>query len=40
VSDSVVVHTDDVTMVCRREDAERVKELLALVENRFGSRFS
>ena len=40
VRDSIVVHTDDVTMVCPRDDAERVKQLLAAVEERWGGRFS
>ncbi|MQA33261.1 mannose-1-phosphate guanylyltransferase [Modestobacter roseus] len=40
VRDSVVVHTADVTMVCPVADAERVKQLLAAVEERFGRRFS
>jgi mannose-1-phosphate guanylyltransferase len=39
VRDSVVVHTADVTMVCPVSDAERVKRLLAAVEERYGSRF-
>jgi mannose-1-phosphate guanylyltransferase len=40
VSDSVVVHTADVTLVCPIGDAERVKALLAEVERRYGQRFS
>ena len=40
VRDSVVVHTADVTMVCPVADAERVKQLLAVVEQRHGNRFS
>ena len=40
VRDSVVVHTADVTMVCPVADAERVKQLLAEVEQRYGPRFS
>ncbi len=40
VRDSVVVATADVTMVCPVADAERVKQLLAAVEERFGSRFA
>ncbi len=40
VRDSVVVHTADVTMVCPVSDAERVKALLAAVEQRHGPRFS
>jgi mannose-1-phosphate guanylyltransferase len=39
VRDSVVVHTADVTMVCPVADAERVKQLLAAVEERYGPRF-
>ena len=39
VRDSVVVHTADVTMVCPTSEAERVKQLLAAVEERHGSRF-
>ena len=40
VRDSVVVVTADVTMVCPIHDAERVKQLLAAVEERTGSRYS
>ncbi|NEM05017.1 mannose-1-phosphate guanylyltransferase [Geodermatophilus normandii] len=40
VRDSVVVATADVTMVCPVSDAERVKQLLAAVEERHGPRFS
>jgi mannose-1-phosphate guanylyltransferase len=40
VRDCVVVHTADVTMVCPVGDAERVKQLLAAVEERYGLRYS
>jgi mannose-1-phosphate guanylyltransferase len=40
VRDSVVVSTRDVTLVCPVADAERVKQLLAEVEARYGSRYS
>jgi len=40
VRDSVVVHTADVTMVCPVSDAERVKQLLAVVEEGYGPRFT
>jgi mannose-1-phosphate guanylyltransferase len=40
VRDSVVVHTADVTMVCPVGDAERVKQLLAAVEERTGTRYT
>ena len=40
VRDSVVVHTADVTMVCPVGESERVKQLLAAVEERHGNRFA
>jgi mannose-1-phosphate guanylyltransferase len=40
VREAVVVHTADVTMVCPIGDAERVRELLAAVQDRQGRRFS
>ncbi|MGY1721900.1 mannose-1-phosphate guanylyltransferase [Blastococcus sp. SYSU DS0533] len=40
VRDSVVVHTADVTMVCPVADAERVKQLLGAVQERYGDRFA
>ncbi|MGY1804715.1 mannose-1-phosphate guanylyltransferase [Blastococcus sp. SYSU D00922] len=40
VRDSVVVRTADVTMVCPVAEAERVKELLAEVVARTGSRYA
>lgn len=39
VSDLVVVHSADATLICRWEDVERIKELGALREGRFGERF-
>lgn len=40
VTDMIVVHTRDVTMVCPRAEAQRVKELVARVEASHGARFS
>jgi mannose-1-phosphate guanylyltransferase len=40
VRDCVVVHTADVTMVCPVGDAERVKQLLAAVEERYSRTYS
>jgi mannose-1-phosphate guanylyltransferase len=40
VRDCVVVHTADVTMVCPVGESERVKQLLAAVEERYGLRYS
>ncbi|MCK4341519.1 MAG: mannose-1-phosphate guanylyltransferase [Phycisphaerae bacterium] len=39
VSDLVVVHSDDATLVCRRDQVERIKDLAKLREARFGDRF-
>jgi mannose-1-phosphate guanylyltransferase len=36
----IVVATSDVTMVCPRSDAERVKQLVAAVQDAHGDRFS
>jgi mannose-1-phosphate guanylyltransferase len=38
--DLVIVHTPDATLVCRKQKAEEVKELWALVTDRFGSRYA
>jgi mannose-1-phosphate guanylyltransferase len=38
--DMVVVHTPRVTLVCRRQKAERVKELAALAGERFGPEYT
>lgn len=41
VSDMVVVHTPDCTLVCPKSDAERVKELLdKVVTRKYGERYS
>ena len=32
VSDLVVVHTADATMVCPRDDAQRIREIVALLK--------
>ena len=38
--DTIVIHTRDVTMVCPKSAAERVKELVARVETEHGKHFS
>lgn len=38
--DLLIVHTPDATLVCRREDAEKVKEIYQMVSERFGGRYS
>jgi mannose-1-phosphate guanylyltransferase len=39
VSDSIIVHTPDVTMICPKRDAQRVKELVARSKEQYGDRF-
>jgi mannose-1-phosphate guanylyltransferase len=39
LSDMVVVHTRDVTMVCPKRDAQRVKELVEKAKELFGQRY-
>lgn len=39
VSDMVVVHTPDATMVCPKSDAQRVKDLVMKVRDKYGERF-
>ena len=38
--DMIVVHTADATMICPRDDAERLKQLVDAVQSRFGDRYS
>ncbi len=37
--DMVVVHTRDVTMICPKRDAERVRQLVAAARQRYGERY-
>jgi mannose-1-phosphate guanylyltransferase len=39
VSDMIVVHTKDATLVCAKDDAQRVKELVGRVKDKFGEKF-
>jgi mannose-1-phosphate guanylyltransferase len=39
VSDMIIVHTKDATMICPKRDAQRVKELVAKVKGAFGDRY-
>lgn len=40
VSDLIVVHSDDATLICRREDAQRIKELLENLKETHGEQYS
>ncbi|HEV2295234.1 MAG TPA: sugar phosphate nucleotidyltransferase [Tepidisphaeraceae bacterium] len=39
ISDMIVVHTRDATLVCPKSDAQRVKELVARVKDKFADRY-
>jgi mannose-1-phosphate guanylyltransferase len=39
LSDMIVVHTRDVTMICPKRDAERVKQLVAAAAEQYGDRY-
>jgi mannose-1-phosphate guanylyltransferase len=38
-SDLIVVHSADTTLICRRDQAERIKDLVGLRVEKFGERF-
>jgi mannose-1-phosphate guanylyltransferase len=39
VSDMIIVHTRDATMVCPKSESQRVKELVGKVNERFGKKY-
>ncbi|MBV8780760.1 MAG: mannose-1-phosphate guanylyltransferase, partial [Phycisphaerae bacterium] len=39
VSDMIIVHTPDATMICPKREAQRVKELVGKVKEKFGTKF-
>ena len=39
VSDTIIVHTRDATMICPKREAQRVKELVGRVQEKFGKKF-
>jgi mannose-1-phosphate guanylyltransferase len=39
VNDMIIVHTKDATMVCPKGEAQRVKELVGKVKDKFGDKF-
>ena len=40
VDDLVIVHSPDATLVCRRDQIEKIKELVAELQNKYGEKFS
>jgi mannose-1-phosphate guanylyltransferase len=39
ISDMIIVHTRDATLVCPKSEAQRVKELVAKVREKYGERY-
>jgi mannose-1-phosphate guanylyltransferase len=39
ISDMIIVHTRDATMVCPKSEAQRVKELVGKVKEKYGERY-
>ncbi len=39
VSDMIIVHTKDITMVCPKTEAQRVKDLVGRVKEKYGARY-
>jgi len=39
ISDMIIVHTRDATLVCPKSEAQRVKELVARVREKHGERY-
>jgi mannose-1-phosphate guanylyltransferase len=40
MSDMIVVHTRDATLVCSKDDAQRVKDLVGKVKEKFGGKYT
>ncbi|HEX8525280.1 MAG TPA: mannose-1-phosphate guanylyltransferase [Tepidisphaeraceae bacterium] len=39
LNDMIIIHTRDSTMICPKDDAQRVKELVGKVKEKFGNRY-
>jgi len=39
IDDCIVIHSDDATLVCKKSDDQRLKELVTAIEKHFGDRF-
>lgn len=40
MDDCIVVHSSDATLVCNRSDSQRLKELVAAIEAKYGKKYS
>jgi len=39
VSDMIIVHTADATMICPKSEAQRVKDLVGKIRERYGKKY-
>lgn len=39
MDDCIVVHSADATLVCNKSDSQRLKELVAMIEKRYGQKY-
>jgi len=40
MDDCIIVHSNDATLVCTKADSQRLKQLIGVMEERFGKRYS
>ena len=39
VSDMIIVHTPDATLICPKNESQRVKDLVGKIKDKFGEKF-
>lgn len=39
MDDCIVVHSDDATLVCNKSDSQRLKELVAMIKQKYGKKY-
>jgi mannose-1-phosphate guanylyltransferase len=39
INDTIIVHTKDVTLVCPKDQAQRVKEMVNKAKEKYGDRY-
>ena len=39
MDDCVIVHSPDATLVCNKSDSQRLKDLVAMLEQKYGRKF-
>ena len=39
ISDMIIVHTKDATLICPKNESQRVKEMVSKVKDKFGNKY-